>query len=159
MPGADLVGEAYEPLLSLKVHESGEGYDLYGEQIFNSKDFPKVWAADFVTSEEGTGIVHIAPAYGEDDYSLYLDHKEDIGFMDVLDENGYYLPKVSDTLHSLGVRDTDEHGIQIWAANKFIAKCLEEKGITNIHSTLVPRSVSCIAPSHPGSLISMPKNR
>ncbi|MBR2710212.1 isoleucine--tRNA ligase [Candidatus Saccharibacteria bacterium] len=129
MPGADLVGEAYEPLLSLKVHESGEGYDLYGEQIFNSKDFPKVWAADFVTSEEGTGIVHIAPAYGEDDYSLYLDHKEDIGFMDVLDENGYYLPKVSDTLHSLGVRDTDEHGIQIWAANKFIAKCLEEKGI------------------------------
>ena len=32
-------------------------------------------------------------------------------------------------LHELGVRDTDEHGIQIWAGNKFIAKCLEEKGI------------------------------
>ncbi|MDO4742189.1 MAG: class I tRNA ligase family protein, partial [Candidatus Saccharibacteria bacterium] len=50
-------------------------------------------------------------------------------FLDVLDENGYYLPEYAEKLHALGVRDTDEHGIQIWAANKFIAKCLEEKGI------------------------------
>ena len=49
--------------------------------------------------------------------------------MDTLDENGYYTEEYADKLHTLGVRDTDEHGIQIWAANKFIAKCLEEKGI------------------------------
>ena len=89
----------------------------------------QVFTADFVGSEEGTGIVHIAPAYGEDDYRLYLCHKDNINFIDVLDENGYYIPEYADKLHALGIRDTDENGIQIWAANKFIAKCLEEKGI------------------------------
>lgn len=89
----------------------------------------QVFAADFVGSDEGTGIVHIAPAYGEDDYELYKLHEDKIDFVDTLDENGYYVKEYADRLHDLGVRDTDEHGIQIWAANKFIAKCLEEKGI------------------------------
>ena len=89
----------------------------------------QVFAADFVGEEEGTGIVHIAPAYGEDDYALYLEHQDKAEFVDTLDENGYYTPEYAKKLHALGVRDTDEHGIQIWAANKFIAKCLEEKGI------------------------------
>ena len=89
----------------------------------------QVYTADFVGEEEGTGIVHIAPAYGEDDYALYLEHQDKAEFVDTLDENGYYTPEYAKKLHALGVRDTDEHGIQIWAANKFIAKCLEEKGI------------------------------
>lgn len=89
----------------------------------------KVFAADFVGEEDGTGIVHIAPAYGEDDYELFKAHEDEINFVDVLDENGYYLPEYADKLHELGVRDTDEQGIQVWAGNKFIAKCLEEKGI------------------------------
>lgn len=89
----------------------------------------RVFTADFVGSEEGTGIVHIAPAYGEDDYSLYLAHQDEMDFVDTLDENGYYIPEYADKLHAIGVRDTDEHGIQIWAANKFIAKCLEQQGI------------------------------
>jgi len=107
-----------------------EGKDLEGMK-YESLDghLCQVFAADFVGDEEGTGIVHIAPAYGEDDYKLYLEHEGDIDFVDTLDENGYYLPEYADKLHALGVRDTDEHGIQIWAANKFIAKCLEEKGI------------------------------
>ena len=89
----------------------------------------KVYAADFVGEEEGTGIVHCAPAYGEDDYALYLEHDDEIEFVDTLDENGYYTDEYAAKLHALGVRDTDEHGIQIWAGNKFIAKCMEEKGI------------------------------
>ena len=89
----------------------------------------QVFAADFVGSEEGTGIVHIAPAYGEDDYALYLVHDGEIAFVDTLDENGYYTPEYAEKLYALGLRDTDEHGIQIWAANKFIAKCMEAKGI------------------------------
>ncbi len=89
----------------------------------------KVFTADFVGEEDGTGIVHIAPAYGEDDYELFKEHEDEIDFVDVLDENGYYLPEYADKLHELGVRDTDEQGIQVWAGNKFIAKCLEEKGI------------------------------
>ena len=89
----------------------------------------QVFTADFVGAEEGTGIVHIAPAYGEDDYELYKANDDKIGFVDTLDENGYYTEEYAEKLHALGVRDTDEHGIQIWAANKFIAKCLEDKGI------------------------------
>ena len=89
----------------------------------------QVYAADFVGEEEGTGIVHCAPAYGEDDYELYKQHEDEIEFVDTLDENGYYIEEYANKLHKFGVRDTDEHGIQIWAGNKFIAKCLEEKGI------------------------------
>ena len=113
-----------KPLKTLK------GKDLAGLE-YESIDgtICKVFTADFVGEEEGTGIVHIAPAYGEDDYALYLKHQNATEFVDVLDENGYYLPEFAEKLHQLGVRDTDENGIQIWAGNKFIAKCLEEKGI------------------------------
>ncbi len=106
------------------------GTSLAGCQYYSmDSTICQVYTADFVGEEEGTGIVHIAPAYGEDDYALYLAHQDEVEFIDTLDENGYYMPEYADKLHALGVRDTDEHGIQIWAANKFIAKCLEEKGI------------------------------
>ena len=114
----------------MRPERSFEGSDLAGLK-YESLDGTvcQVFTADFVGDEEGTGIVHIAPAYGEDDYELFKQHEGEIAFVDTLDENGYYLPEYADKLHALGVRDTDEHGIQIWAANKFIAKCLEEKGI------------------------------
>ncbi len=113
--GSTLVGKEYEPLIeTVPAAERKSGtYKVHG--------------AEFVSDEDGTGIVHIAPAYGEDDYALGT--AEDVDFIDVLDENGYYLPGMSDKLHELGVRDTDENGMEIWAANKFIAKILEEKGI------------------------------
>ena len=114
----------------IKPEEIIKGKELAGLE-YESIDgtICKVYTADFVGEEEGTGIVHCAPAYGEDDYSLYIEHQEEIEFIDTLDENGYYLPEYAEKLHALGVRDTDEHGIQIWDANKFIAKCMEEKGI------------------------------
>ncbi len=113
--GSELVGMEYEPIIeTVPAKERKEGtYKVHG--------------AEFVSSEDGTGIVHIAPAYGEDDYALGT--AEDVDFVDCLDENGYYLPEVAEKLHKLGVRDTDENGIEIWAGNKFIAKILEEKGI------------------------------
>jgi isoleucyl-tRNA synthetase len=113
--GKELVGKEYEPLIETVSKED------------RKEGTYKVHGADFVSDEDGTGIVHIAPAYGEDDYALGT--AEDVDFVDVLDENGYYLPEMSEKLHELGVRDTDENGMEIWAANKFIAKILEEKGI------------------------------
>ena len=111
--GAELAGLEYEPLFDNLEQVEPESYH--------------VLAAEFVSDTEGTGIVHIAPAYGEDDYALAQGHQ--VGFADVLDENGYYLPEMAEQLHQLGVRDTDEHGVHVWAANKFIAKCLEEAGV------------------------------
>ncbi len=113
-----------------KIVKEFKGSELAGltyESLDGTKC--KVYVADFVGSEEGTGIVHIAPAYGEDDYALYLEHQDEMGFVDYLDENGYYLPEAAKILYEWGMRDTDENGIEIWAGNKFIAKVLEEKGI------------------------------
>ncbi|MBQ2638295.1 isoleucine--tRNA ligase [Candidatus Saccharibacteria bacterium] len=115
-----------------KPSETFSGAELAGLEYLDLLDDAKthkVYTADFVGAEEGTGIVHIAPAYGEDDYNLYLTHGDEAEFADVLDENGYYLPEVAKKLHKLGVRDTDNHGIQIWDGNKFIAKVLEQQGI------------------------------
>lgn len=113
--GKELIGLTYEPICATIEDKS------------KLKETWTVLGGGFVSDEDGTGIVHIAPAYGEDDYDLMNQHEVD--FVDVLDEDGYYLPEVAEQLHELGVRDTDENGIEIWAANKFIAKCLEEKGI------------------------------
>ncbi len=119
-----LFGEAVKPEQTIK------GKDLAGLK-YKSLDgtICQVFTADFVGDTEGTGIVHIAPAYGEDDYELFKQHKGEIDFVDTLDENGYYIKEYADKLHDLGMRDTDEHGIQIWAGNKFIAKVLEQQGI------------------------------
>ena len=127
-PEEEVSGQA--PTAEPTVLEHIKGSDLAGLS-YESIDgtICQVFTADFVGAEEGTGIVHIAPAYGEDDYNLYLAHQDEMDFVDTLDENGYYIPEYADKLHALGVRDTDEHGIQIWVGNKFIAKCLEEKGI------------------------------
>src|SRR3989338_8361597 len=61
MKGKDLVGKKYKPV-----------FDDYAknEKLENRERGWKVYAADFVTTESGTGIVHIAPAFGEDDMEL-----------------------------------------------------------------------------------------
>lgn len=121
---------AEQILPEVKPEKTLKGAELVGLE-YESLDGTvcKVFAADFVGDEEGTGIVHIAPAYGEDDYELYLEHEGEAEFVDVLDENGYYIEPWASKLHELGVRDTDENGIQIWDGNKFIAKVLEAEGI------------------------------
>ena len=124
--GTNLLGKKYEPIIT--VADGLYDLGLRGDKgTVIRKDTYTVLPGDFVSAEDGTGIVHIAPAYGEDDYALAQQHE--IDFVDCLDENGYYLPEMAEKLHELGVRDTDENGIQAWAGNKFIAKCLEEKGI------------------------------
>ncbi|MDO8561858.1 MAG: isoleucine--tRNA ligase [bacterium] len=59
--GSALVGLEYEPL-----------FDYYAKDttLKNRENGWKVYAGDFVTTETGTGIVHIAPAFGEDDMAL-----------------------------------------------------------------------------------------
>ena len=115
LSGAELVGLEYQPLMKNFSREERQ------------KDTYHVLTAEYVSDEDGTGIVHIAPAYGEADYDLALAHEVD--FVDLLDEQGYYVEAAEKWLMDLGVRKTDENGIELWAANKIIAKMLLEKGI------------------------------
>lgn len=115
LSGAELVGLKYQPLMENFSREERQ------------KDTYHVLTAEYVSDEDGTGIVHIAPAYGEADYDLALAHEVD--FVDLLDEQGYYVESAEKWLMDLGVRKTDENGIELWAANKIIAKMLLEKGI------------------------------
>ena len=58
--GSDLVGQSYEPLFPGAIDGSG------------SDTAWTVVAADFVTTTDGTGVVHTAVMYGEEDYNLGL---------------------------------------------------------------------------------------
>jgi isoleucyl-tRNA synthetase len=100
-PGSELVGKSYQPLDT-------------GSMWPESDKIHQIYAADFVSHESGTGIVHIAPAYGEDDFELAKSHG--VEAFHVIDDNGYYT-------------DTDYKGLEVWENNKFIAKDLKEKGI------------------------------
>ena len=60
MKGSDLIGKSYKPL-----------FDYYSKDVSlkNKENGWKIYAADFVTTTDGTGIVHIAPAFGSDTMS------------------------------------------------------------------------------------------
>ncbi len=62
MPGRDLVGRPYAPLLPF--------FARYRERDDGSRWAFRVVAAEYVTVDSGTGIVHQAPAFGEDDYQV-----------------------------------------------------------------------------------------
>lgn len=94
--GSELVGKRYEPL-----------FENHGPKAH------RVLAADFITSEDGTGIVHEAPAYGEEDYELCK--KEQVPVVAIVDENGHYTA-------------SRWIGENIWDINKEIAKTLVEEG-------------------------------
>ena len=98
LKGKDLVGKSYEPLLG----------------VDRGKNAHKVWDADYVSTEDGTGIVHLAPTYGEEDFAL----AKEKGFPAVhtIDQNGYFT-------------EGDWKGENVWEINKTIAKDLHERGI------------------------------
>ena len=94
--GSELVGKRFEPL-----------FENRGPAAH------KILHADFVTTEDGTGIVHIAPAYGEDDYELC--RKNNVPVLSLVDGDGNYT-------------EGRWLGRNIWEVNKEIAKTLLEEG-------------------------------
>jgi len=97
LKGKELVGKHYEPI-----------FDDQGEHAH------QIWHADYVSLEEGTGIVHLAPAYGEEDYALAKEKHFPV--VSTIDDNGLY---------SAG----EWQGQNVWEANKPIAKELLRRGI------------------------------
>ncbi|MGQ9778811.1 MAG: isoleucine--tRNA ligase [Bacillota bacterium] len=90
LPGKALVGWAYEQLLPFVRTEEEKAFHVFG--------------ADFVLTEEGTGIVHIAPAFGEDDYRLGQEHG--LPVLQPVDKEGKFTPEVTPWAGRF-VRDAD----------------------------------------------------
>lgn len=81
--GSDLVGLKYEPLYPFISNS------LPADQQSKLENAFQVYAADFVTTTDGTGIVHIAPMYGQDDFELGTAH--DLPKFHVVGEDGKYI--------------------------------------------------------------------
>ena len=82
---------------SFSIIDSVFGKDLIGEKylpLYQWKNFPEsqkiyeVVKGDFISQEEGTGLVHLAPAFGEDD--LKIGQKENLPLIINVDENGLF---------------------------------------------------------------------
>ena len=106
--GKDLIGATYEPLFNYFVNE-------YGAKAF------RVVADDYVKDDAGTGIVHQAPAFGEDDYRVCTTHgvinKDDGKLPCPVDANGNFTSEVADF-----------KGIYVKQADDAICAYLKSKG-------------------------------
>ena len=96
-----------------KEFEYHKYYPLFDYVKDDVKNGYFVVVDDYVTTEDGTGIVHIAPAFGEDDYNV--SKKYNLSFVQLVDENG----KMSDK--------TDFGGMFVKNADKFIIEKLEKE--------------------------------
>ena len=83
--GSELIGKSYEPVFDYYAND---------KKIKNIENGWKVYGADFVTIEDGTGIVHIAPAFGADDYELSL--KNNLPFIQHVGTDGKFKKEVID---------------------------------------------------------------
>ena len=101
MPGSALVGMRYVPPFSFKLPETGK--------------YHEVVADNYVTMEDGTGIVHIAPAFGEDDNRVCRENG--IGFINLVDTQGRM------------TEETKWPGVFVKDADKLVLADMKERGI------------------------------
>ncbi|WP_181350319.1 isoleucine--tRNA ligase [Thalassobacillus sp. CUG 92003] len=79
----------------LSTHKGNEFTGLHYEapfQFIKPERGHLVVEADFVNDESGTGLVHVAPAYGEDDYQVVLDNN--LSFFNVVDKQGQFTSEI-----------------------------------------------------------------
>ena len=106
--GKDLVGRTYEPLYPFAEK-------TVAQQKKRGKKAYVVVADGYVTTEDGTGIVHIAPAYGEDDSRVCRDNG--IAFVNLVNSKGEL------------TEETDWPGVFVKKADPMILHDLKEKGL------------------------------
>ncbi len=108
--GNDLVGKKYKPL-----------FDFYAkdEKLENRENGWKIYAGDFVTTDEGTGVVHIAPAFGEDD--MRLGKENNLPFVQHVAMDGTFKKEMGE-LAGLNVKPIDNHQATDVEIIKYLAK-------------------------------------
>ena len=98
--GSDLIGRSYQP-----------PFPYLGTQDFDKTKAWKIWHADYVElGEEGTGAVHIAPAYGEDDMTLAKEHG--VPIVHHVNPDGHFMNFVTDFAGQL-VKPKDDEATEI----------------------------------------------
>lgn len=116
--GYDLVGLEYEPLFDVYLKD---------KNLKNRENGWKVYAADFVNTEDGTGIVHIAPAFGSDD--MQLGKQEKLPFVQHVKMDGTFKDEMGE-LAGLDLKPRAKNRPEeIREADLTIAKYLEQKGL------------------------------
>jgi isoleucyl-tRNA synthetase len=118
MPGSELIGLEYQPMFNYYSGQKNLPHLENGWQILG---------ADFVTTENGTGIVHIAPAFGADDYELLKKHE--LPFVQHVAVDGHFKPEVTDFVGMpVKPKDTDEDKNAHQKADIEIIKWLSHNG-------------------------------
>lgn len=112
--GADLAGIRYEQLLPFANVENGDAF--------------KVITGDFVTTEDGTGIVHIAPSFGADDFRVAK--QNGIGSLTLVDKRGKFLPEVQDGQFLYGEEYVKE--AYLTDAEKEVALALQKEKLSGV---------------------------
>jgi isoleucyl-tRNA synthetase len=105
--GSTLVGRTYTPMFS-----------YFADQ----PDAFRIIAGDFVTTEDGTGVVHLAPGFGEDDQRVCSENG--IGLVVPVDSRGLFTSEVPDFF-----------GMLVFDANPLIIRELKSRGVVLRHET------------------------
>lgn len=113
----DLIGLEYEPLYPYLSEI------ITGPEKEKMENAYKVYAADFVTTTDGTGIVHTAVMYGQDDFELGT--KVGLPKFHLVDETGHFI-KGTGTLEGLLVKDREDNGLK---TSIEVLKYLQEKNL------------------------------
>lgn len=104
LKGNELVGKSYKPLFANRSQAGSSE---------TAQNAHKVWHADYVNLEDGSGLVHLAPAYGEEDFELAKENFFPV--VSNIDDNGFYT-------------EGEWQGQYVWDVNKPVAKTLHERG-------------------------------
>ncbi len=105
LKGKDLIGMSYEPMFPYFKHLKEQG-------AF------KVLSGEFVSTEDGTGVVHIAPGFGQDDFDACRAYDENFPVVCPVDEAGKFTAEVP-----------DYQGQQVFETNEPIMQLLKDRGI------------------------------
>ena len=120
-------------------------YDVPGLNGSAGRESHYIVSGDFVTAEDGTGIVHIAPIYGEEDYNIGL--KNNLPMFPLLDQSGHFNVSAPEFIR----------GFYFKKGEKYIKEDLEKRGLifaknANTHS--YPHCHRCETPLYYSALSS-----